>query len=270
MAPRRVRTFRKTIYDYYRKHARSFPWRTTRNPYHILISEIMLQQTQTERVLQKYERFIDTFPDFPSLAEAPLRKILKMWQGLGYNRRAIALKGIARLTVREFGGELPPSVEVLTTFPGIGPATASAICAFAFNQPAVLIETNIRRVFIHFFFQDERNVKDARIRPLVEQTVDSSNPREWYYALMDYGAMLGRERPNSNRRSAHYKRQSPFEGSDRQIRGMILRALIAKPNVSEREVIRRLDVTAERAKNILTQLQKEGFIERKGGNVTLV
>lgn len=270
LTPDTVRSFQEAIYNYYRGHARRFPWRTTRDPYRILVSEIMLQQTQTERVLRKYEGFIDAFPDFPSLAEAPLREILKLWQGLGYNRRAIALKEIARLTVRNFRGELPSSACVLTTFPGIGPATASAICAFAFNQPAVLIETNIRRVFIHFFFKDERNIADARIRPLVEETLDASNPRQWYYALMDYGAMLGKERPNSNKRSAHYRKQSPFNGSNRQIRGMILRVLVAKPTIPENEMMRRLDTSPKRVRNILIQLQKEGFIERKRGNLTLL
>ncbi len=147
-----IRKFQKTIYRYYGKYGRTFPWRMTHNPYHILISEIMLQQTQVQRVMGKYEPFINAFPDFSSLARAPLRLILKQWQGLGYNRRAIALKLISRRIMEEFHGELPSSVETLMTLPGIGRATASAISAFAFHIPSVFIETNIRRVFIHGFF----------------------------------------------------------------------------------------------------------------------
>ena len=128
-----VRAFQRLIYHYYQEHGRTFPWRMTHNPYHILVSEIMLQQTQTERVLDKYEQFIDSFPDFSSLAEAPLREILKVWQGLGYNRRAIALKKIAQTVMTRFHSNLPSSLEALMTLPGIGKATASAISVFAFN-----------------------------------------------------------------------------------------------------------------------------------------
>ena len=151
--PDTIRTFQRLIYRFYREHGRTFPWRRTRNPYHILVSEIMLQQTQTERVEEKYEQFLTHFPDFPSLAEAPLREILRVWRGLGYNRRAIALKNIASAVITEFHGNLPSCPEALISLPGIGRATACAICAFAFNKPVVFLETNIRRVFIHHFFQ---------------------------------------------------------------------------------------------------------------------
>ncbi|UCG84215.1 MAG: A/G-specific adenine glycosylase, partial [Dehalococcoidia bacterium] len=146
--------FQQLIWDYYKDHGRLFPWRQTDDPYHILVSEIMLQQTQTSRVLKKYESFISTFPDFQTLAESPLINVLKAWQGLGYNRRAVALHKIAQIVVADCEGELPSSEKVLVKLPGIGPYTASAIKAIAFNQPAVLIETNIRTVYIFFFFPD--------------------------------------------------------------------------------------------------------------------
>lgn len=270
--------FQKIIYGYYREHARQFPWRMSRDPYHILVSEIMLQQTQTERVAQKYEQFITEFPDFSTLACAPLQKVLSVWQGLGYNRRAISLKTIARTVMEEFGACLPPDVELLKTLPGIGQATASAICAFAFNKPTVFIETNIRRVFIHFFFPHRDMVKDAEILPLVEMTLDKSNPREWYYALMDYGVMLKKELHltqlrNPNRRSAHYQLQSPFEGSNRQIRGMILKTLIAaQTDLSENEIVQEVktlypqmypQIDSQKVKMNLIQLEKEGFIQKE-------
>lgn len=265
-----ARTFQAEIYRHYRERARKFPWRETKNPYHILVSELMLQQTQTERVTGKYDQFIKTFPNFNALANAPLRKILKVWHGLGYNRRALALKEIARSVMSEFRGELPSDVDVLVTLPGIGKATASAIAAFAFNQPSAFIETNIRRVFIHFFFKDRQNVKDSQILPFVATTLDTSNPREWYYALMDYGVMLKENRPNPNRRSAHYRRQDSFEGSNRQVRGMILRALVQKPNITASELVKRIGVEQKRMKIALLQLKKEGFIKSNGRRFVLV
>lgn len=147
-----IHLFHEIIYEHYREKGRKLPWRETREPYFILVSEIMLQQTPVERVIEKYRRFIATFPDFSSLAKAPLHRILEVWQGLGYNRRALALKRIAEIVIKRYDGILPSTVKILMTFPGIGRYTASAINAFAFNKPTVIIETNIRSVFIHFFF----------------------------------------------------------------------------------------------------------------------
>ena len=251
------------IYRYYGEHGCTLPWRLTHNPYYILVSEIMLQQTQVRRVMEKYERFIKVFPDFSSIARAPLRMVLREWQGLGYNRRAVALKQIAQRVMKEFGGDLPSSVETLITFPGIGRATSSAIAAFAFHEPTVFIETNIRRVFIHSFFHDKTNIRDAEIIPLVEKTLDISNPREWYYALMDYGVMLKQECENPNRRSAHYQKQSPFQGSNRQVRGMILKMLTHESHVSECEIAQKLQISTEILKDNLIQLQKEGFVKKR-------
>jgi len=241
----------------------------THDPYHILVSEIMLQQTQVQRVMGKYEQFIRAFPDFSSLAKASLRRVLREWQGLGYNRRAIALKQIAQKVMEEFHGKLPTSVEMLRTFPGIGEATAASISAFAFHKPAVFIETNIRRVFIHSFFPGRTNIRDTEILPLVQQTLDTSHPREWYYALMDYGVMLKQKEVNPNRRSAHYQKQSPFQGSNRQVRGMILRACTSESYLSEQEIAKKLQISQEKLKNNLVQLEKEGFIKRKRERITL-
>lgn len=270
LTPAVLRKFQNEIYRYYREHGRNMPWRLTHNPYHILVSEIMLQQTQVQRVLEKYEQFIATFPDFLSLARSPLRMVLREWQGLGYNRRALALKQIAQRVMKEFHGKLPASVETLITFPGIGRATASSIAAFAFHEPTVFIETNIRRVFIHCFFHEQDTVTDAEILPLVEKTLDTDNPREWYYALMDYGVMMKRVPENPNRRSAHYKRQSPFHGSNRQARGMILKFLTRKASVSEAEIIQNLRIDQEKVKNSLAQLSKEGFVKKKQGKFSIV
>ena len=175
----------------------------------------MLQQTQTDRVLKKYGLFLRMFPDWRALAAASLRKILFAWQGLGYNRRALALKRAAEKVIKEWNGDLPSSIETLGTLPGIGPATASAVAAFAFNAPAVFIETNIRAVFIRFFFKRKKHVRDDEILPFIAQTLDRYNPRRWYWALMDYGAMLKKKYPNLSHRSAGYRTQSRFRGSRR-------------------------------------------------------
>ncbi|MBI5308166.1 MAG: Rrf2 family transcriptional regulator [Planctomycetes bacterium] len=257
------------IYGYYREHGRTMPWRLTHSPYHILVSEIMLQQTQVQRVLEKYEPFLDAFPDFAALARAPLSEVLAQWQGLGYNRRAIALSRVSRMVLDDFHGVLPSSVDTLMTFPGIGHATASAIAAFAFLAPAVFIETNIRRVYIHCFFRNKDNVRDDEILPLVEMTLDVSNPREWYYGVMDYGVMLKKSLENPNRRCVHYQKQSPFEGSNQQIRGMILKALTCQPHVTGREIARQLQVDTAVLKKNLLQLQKEGFIKKIRGKIAI-
>ena len=212
----------------------------------------------------KYKEFIKTFPNFKSLAGSSLRDILEVWQGMGYNRRAVALRNIAETVISDFRGRLPSSEDKLIRLPGIGKYTASAILAFAFNKPTVFIETNIRRVFIHFFFQERTLVRDAEILPLVEKTLDRSNPREWYYALMDFGVMLKKKIENPNRKSAHYRRQSPFHGSNRQVRGMILKLLLRKPEITESEIIRVLKSNPEKIKENLSVLQKEGFVSKKG------
>ena len=266
---RKIRLFQRTIWQYYKREGRDLPWRKTTDPYQILVSEIMLQQTQVERVIEKYEQFLSAFPDFPSLAQAPLKKVLSAWQGLGYNRRALALKYIAQDVMKTFHGIFPSSEDMLVKFPCIGKATAGAVAAFAFHKPSVFIETNIRRVFIHFFFRDKENVRDTDIFPLIEKTLDTSDPRQWYYALMDYGSMLAKQKQNPNRKSAHYQQQSPFKGSHRQLRGMVLRAIIAQPSVTESMLLKKLDKAPERVREALLQLQKEGFIQKKGRQFTI-
>jgi len=269
LSEKSIERFREIIYTFYREHGRDYPWRRTSDPYRICISEIMLQQTQTERVVNKYRQFITAFPGFDALTEARLEHVLALWQGLGYNRRALALIKIARIVVDEFNGELPDDVEILQTFPGIGITTASEIATFAFGKPAVFIETNIRRVFIYFFFSGKVEVKDRDIFPLVEKTMDRSDPRNWYYALMDYGVMLKKAVPNPNRRSAHYTKQSPFQGSDRQIRGGILRILLARPHCTGVEISKELNARPDRVKKILKQLQREGFVQSSRGRFAI-
>jgi A/G-specific adenine glycosylase len=256
--------FKAIIYDYYAQNKRYFGWRTDIDAYRVVVSEIMLQQTQTHRVEKKFDSFIAAFPDFKTLARTPLRDVLAQWQGLGYNRRALALQKSAQKVVDDFGGRLPDDPETLATFPGIGPATAASICAFAFNKPTIFIETNIRAVFIHFFFQGREKVTDKEIFPLVEKMVDKKNPREWYYALMDYGVMLKKNMPNPSRRSAHHMQQTKFEGSERQIRGMIVKMLTIHQHLSYEQLIELVGKEPQRIKKNLNALCAEGLVKKEG------
>lgn len=259
-----IEAFRKQVYSYYETNKRSFPWRDNPSEYAVFISEVMLQQTQAgSRTIEKFNAFIERFPSFHALAAALLSDVLKLWQGLGYNRRALMLKKAAEIIVTKYNGELPRTVEELDALPGIGYATACSISAFAFNEPVVFIETNVRTVFIYHFFPGRNDVSDAELMPLVEQALESHRPREWYSALMDYGSSLKKSIGNESRRSRHYTKQSKFEGSDRQIRGEILRRLATQDNLAITEALA-LSSDALRVKGIIYQLVKEGLIIHLG------
>ncbi|WP_239026859.1 A/G-specific adenine glycosylase [Geomonas oryzisoli] len=258
-----VAGFRHIILDYYRAHGRRLPWRETRDPYAILVSEIMLQQTQVERVREKYLQFLAVFPNWRELAEAELSRVLELWQGLGYNRRAVSLQSCARAVCEHFAGTLPHEVAQLESLPGIGPYTARAVATFAFDTATPFIETNIRSVFIHHFFADAEAVRDADILPLVELTLDRDNPRDWYYALMDYGAMLKRSGVNPSRKSAHHVRQSPFRGSNREQRSLILRAILAEPGIPLGRLEEQIPLVGKLLARNLEQLEREGFIRQE-------
>jgi A/G-specific adenine glycosylase len=269
LAPRRVETFRATILAHYRAHGRrSLPWRRTKDPYRILVSEFMLQQTQVARVERKFEPFLERFPDFASLARAPLREVVGAWSGLGYNRRALHLRETARIVVSRHGGRLPHDYDELRALPGVGPATAAEIMNFAFNTPRAFIETNIRAVYIHYFFPRRGGVRDAEILPLVERTMDARNPRRWFYALMDYGVALKKGVENPSRRSAHHAKQKRFEGSDRQARGRVVRAL-AERGMSEREIAGITGLRVSRIRAIVPGLVRDGLVVRRGARLRI-
>lgn len=252
-------SFRRKIWSYYKKHKRAMPWRETTNPYHILISEVMLQQTQVKRVTPKYISFINRFPSFETLAHTTFHAVLKEWQGLGYNRRAQALHHSAKKVIHDYKGVLPPDPTLLSTLPGIGPNTAGSICAFAYNMRTVFIETNIRAVYTHFFFPDKDKVNDKDILPLIEKTCDTENPREWYYALMDYGAMLKANKLVLNARNVNYKKQSTFKGSNREIRSFILKTLLKKPHSLD-EILQSIPGNKEDIIKNLEAMKKEGLL----------
>jgi A/G-specific adenine glycosylase len=229
---------------------------------------MMLQQTQTNRVVDKYSKFIETFPNLESLAKASSRNILSMWSGLGYNRRALYLKTTASQLIKNYNGKVPADPVVLETFPGIGKATASAVSTFSYNVPNVFIETNIRRVFIHFFFKKDK-VSDKEIFPLIEKTLHKENPRQWYYALMDYGAMLAKTIENPNRRSSHYSRQSPFKNSTRKIRGDIIKILLKNGESTIEDMIQNINSDKKLIIDVIEKLNRESFLSVEGNVITI-
>ena len=243
---------------------RDMPWRRDVRPYFILVSEIMLQQTQVDRVVPKFEAFITRFPDEAALAAASLADVLQLWQGLGYNRRAKFLHEAAQYIVSR--GSMPITSQELQQLPGVGENTAGAIMTYAFNQPVIYIETNVRTVYIHHFFHDTHDVHDNDIRMLLSETIDHNQPRQFYWALMDYGAELKRQGYGRLQQSRHYKKQSVLSGSVRQMRGAIVREL-TKGTVSRHELESRIG--DERFDRALDGLITDGLVVARAGRVHL-
>lgn len=262
MSEEQIEEFKEVVWDYYHEHGRDLPWRHAEpdgsfDPYKIMVSEIMLQQTQAARVIPKYHEFLTKFPTVNSLAEASLSDVLTAWSGLGYNRRAKFLWQ----TAQKIAGPFPDTLESLVALPGIGTNTAGAILAYSFNKPVVFVETNIRTVYIHYFFADHTDIHDKNILSLVEATLDKEYPREWYWALMDYGVYIKATVGNTSRNSKHYAKQSSFKGSKRQIRGLIIRTLTDGPKSYQH--LREL-TTDNRLDEVLEDLQKEQLIQQDG------
>ena len=261
-------SFQKTIRGYYTRQGRSFPWRETMDPYAILVSEVMLQQTQTDRVVSKYAEWIKVFPTVEVLAQAPQRKVLTVWQGLGYNRRALNLHRLAQVLVREYKGIVPRDTETLESLPGIGPYTAGAIRAFAFDEPGIFLETNIRAVYLHFFFGGSVKVSDKELLLRVAETLPRRSIRTWYNALMDYGAMLKRTKKSFCDQSIHYTKQTRFRGSRRELRGEIIRQASKKKNISPKDF--KIRNSEERIQSVFSDLVREGFLKQKSNTYTLI
>ena len=263
----KTEAFKDEVWEKARELYRDMPWRDNTSPYYVLVSELMLQQTQVDRVIPKFELFMKTFPHIKDLAEAPLSEVLKVWSGLGYNRRAKFLHEAAKKVMADFNHKIPDTYEALVSLPGIGPNTAGAILAYSFNKPVVFIETNVRTVYFHHFFDDQALVADRELRELVEQTIDKEHPREWYWGIMDYGSFLKKQGAGRIDKSSHYKKQAPLRGSVREVRGMILRAL-AKKDYSFDELKAEMPPD-ERFKASVKALIAEGFIVRTDNQLHL-
>lgn len=263
-----LRRFRATVRSFYRSCGRDFAWRKTRDPYRVLVSEIMLQQTQTQRVAERFPLFLKTFPNLRALARAPQSEVIRAWEGLGYYRRARNLHQAAQAVVARHGGRIPDSYEALRALPGVGAYTAAAVSAFAFDRGVPMIETNIRSVYLYVFFKGARSVSDREILELVAATMPAKNVREWFYALMDLGVELKKQAPRINHASRHHKAQSPFKGSDRRVAAQVLRYVVtsARP-VSKaaiaKEIRRSIEgVSSEQIDLALARLEREALIAR--------
>ena len=259
--------FQQTVWDYYHEHGRDLPWRNPEpdgsyDPYKIMVSEVMLQQTQAARVIPKYHEFLMRFPTAHQLAAAPLADVLVAWSGLGYNRRAKFLWQASQ----QIGERFPDTIQGLTALPGVGINTAGAILAYAHNQPVVFIETNIRSVYIHHFFADRDDIHDKELTSLVADTLDREHPREWFWALMDYGVYLKATIGNSSRSSKHYAKQSTFQGSKRQIRGQVIKWLTLSPSTL-REL--KAGITDDRVQAVVDDLIHEELIRNRDGVLSL-
>ena len=263
-----LQRLRDVVWKRHESARRPMPWRTTHDPYHILVSEFMLQQTQVSRVEPKYSEFLASFPTVQALANAELSEVLSHWQGLGYNRRGKNLRDAALEIVDRFEGSVPRRLEDLVSLPGVGAYTASAVVAFAFEEPVVVLETNIRRVVLHYLFQGADNVADAEVVEVIERLI-TEPVREWYYALMDYGSHLGSTLRNANRRSRQYKVQSPFAGSVREVRGKILRAVTQRSSLTLNELEQAVGPTDSRYAPALEALEREGLIVVEGDLVRI-
>lgn len=286
-----LRAFVEFVAKKGRELYRDLPWRRTYDPYAIWISEVMLQQTQVSRVDGRWQRWLEHFPTIDALAAAAPSDVLEEWQGLGYNRRALSVHRAAQ-AISEAGGVFPQDQKELVKLPGIGPATAAGIRAFAFNLHGVYLETNVRTVFLHELYPQAEGVPDSELIPLVELTCPASvstavgtdtvnaattvlTPRSWYYALLDYGAYLKKTIPNPSRRSKSHVKQSRFEGSHRQKRAELLRVLLAHKDEGGAEFetlhqeLCQIEVNNGRETldeqvtlGLLEELAKEGFCQK--------
>lgn len=263
LTKKEIKDFQEIVWQSHPKVQRDLPWRKLSDNdrqrlYEVLVSEIMLQQTQVNRVVGKFNEWFKHFPTLEVLSEASLESVLRNWQGLGYNRRARYLHESSRIMVAT--GNKEWTVDELTQLPGVGRNTAAAVYAYTYNKPVSFIETNIRTIFLDYFFNDSTAVHDKQILELVSQTQDTHRPREWYWALMDYGTMLKASGKN-NVQSAHYKKQSPFNGSFRELRSRILKQLLSKP-MTKHNIHRTFD--DERTEAAIDSLLKDRLVQYSG------
>jgi A/G-specific adenine glycosylase len=260
--PARMRTLRAKVLSWYAANGRDLPWRRTTDPYAVLVSEIMLQQTQVSRVLPKYEAFLARFPSLEALAAAPLTDALAIWQGLGYNSRAVRLRRCAQATVATADGKtarLPDGVEGLQRLPGIGPYTARAVLIFAHNADLAAVDANVRRVLTH----ELRLPQDMRLSDL-QAVADAALPpgrsRDWHNALMDYGAAVLTSRVTG---IAPLTRQTRFQGSHRMYRARVVRLLLEGDRTLA-ELAGLLDLAPAELAAIATELERDGLAARDG------
>lgn len=248
--------FQQRILDFYHKNGRELPWRKTTDRYRIWISETMLQQTQVDRVIPKYNKWIERFPDASALAAAPLSEVLELWQGLGYNNRAKRLWDAAKITVEQSDGKVPSTPQELIILPGIGPYMARSILIFADNLNLAAVDTNIRRILIHEFDLPE-TISDKELQQIADSCVPKGRSRDWHNALMDYGAMVLTARKSGIKPKTT---QSKFEGSTRWYRSQILKRVLKEKEVSIQDIKDEHKDCPHDLDKIISSLEKDGVI----------
>jgi A/G-specific adenine glycosylase len=264
----------RRLLEWYGREARDLPWRRTRDPYAILVAEVMLQQTQVDRVLPKWQAWLEQFPTLRDLAAASRADAIRAWRGLGYNLRAVRLHAIAVQAVADFGGELPRSLEQLRALKGVGRYTAAAVACFAYEQPVAPVDTNIRRVLSRVF-----EVEPTEVEAMAQAVVPADGPSAyaWNQALMDLGATLCRAAEplclvcpllpecGGPRATRPRKPQGEFSGSNRYYRGRILDAL----RRFERVAVDELVAQHGGRRDLLERLTADGLITIEGDQVRL-
>lgn len=264
LSQEQIAAFHSRIFSWYKNHQRDLPWRSTGDPYSILVSEVMSQQTQLGRVIPKYEAWMKRFPTVYQLADASLRDVLQYWSGLGYNSRALNLQKTARIVVKEYGGQFPTDTKELVGLPGIGKYTAAALACFAFNQQIAVIDTNIRKVITHEFFGGELP-SEKIIEDMAVQILPAGRAYEWNQALMDYSSLVLKQA------KIPIPKQSHFLSSDRYFRGQTVKLLIGKERMTIDQLWRYFDdhnpILRERLETILISMQKDGLIKRENEHI---
>jgi A/G-specific adenine glycosylase len=250
-----INQFQKRVLTFYADHKRTLPWRQTTDPYKILVSEVMLQQTQVSRVIPYYEAWIKTWPTIDSLAQADKQDVLKAWMGLGYNRRAINLHRAALVIQDRFQADVPLAMQHFDEIPGVGEYTAQAVLIFSTNADIVTVDTNIRRILIAEFKLPE-TISNHDLWDIARQCLPRGRSRDWHNALMDYGALLITARQTG---IAPKTRQSRYEGSDRQIRARLLKILLEMPATLPSLSVH-LEAPEERLLPILSKMCHEGLL----------
>ena len=260
--PKRVAAFQTKIMNWWKANSRDLPWRKDPSPYKVLVSEVMLQQTQVNRVIPKFDEFVESFPTIESLAKAETKQLLRVWSGLGYNRRAVWLKEAARQIVERH--EFPQSFEELQKLRGVGPYTSRSVLIFAFNKDLAAVDTNIRRVLIAEGFATEET-SEKQLQSIAEYVLLKGRSRDWHNALMDYGSQV---MTASTTGISPTSRQSCYEGSSRQVRGAVIRALTGTTELGLGEIMKSLDCNMNESEleSIMTQLVNDGLVEVTGSS----
>jgi A/G-specific adenine glycosylase len=265
--PRTARALQRRVFSWYAEHRRDLPWRRTTDPYAVLVSEVMLQQTQVSRVIPAFERWMARYPTLETLAGAQLRDVLAEWSGLGYNNRAERLRRTAQSVTAAARGAaaLPTTMDALRRLPGIGPYTARAVLIFAHDADLAAVDANVRRVLTHELALPH-DLSPAAVQAVADAVLPKGRARDWHNALMDYGALVLTGRATGIRAP---RRQTPYEGSRRWYRARTLRLLLEHGALDLPELAEALGLCEDDTGALVALLERDGLVCRSGARVAL-